>query len=89
MPAKCSTSNLSIPFTSGRRPRSSLSDGRTFSVTKGAPQVILALAANADQIRASVDQAVNEFAARGYRALGVAQTDDAGPMAVPGHSPAL
>ena len=51
-------------------------DGRTFSVTKGAPQVILALAANANQIRASVDKAVNEFAARGYRALGVAQTDD-------------
>ena len=53
-------------------------DGRTFSVTKGAPQVILALAANADQIRANVDQAVNDFAARGYRALGVAQTDAQG-----------
>ncbi len=53
-------------------------DGRTFSVTKGAPQVILALAANADQVRASVDQAVNEFAARGDRALGVAQTDSQG-----------
>ena len=50
-------------------------DGRTFSVTKGAPQVILALAANADQVRASVDQAVNDFAARGYRSLGVARTD--------------
>ena len=37
--------------------------------------MILALAANADQVRAGVDQAVNEFAARGNRALGVAQTD--------------
>ncbi len=53
-------------------------DGRTFAVTKGAPQVILALAANADMIRTSVTQAVNEFAARGYRALGVAQTDAQG-----------
>ncbi len=53
-------------------------DGRVFSVTKGAPQVVLALTANADQVRASVDQAVNEFAARGYRALGVAQTDPQG-----------
>ncbi len=53
-------------------------DGCTFSVTKGAPQVILALAANVDQVRASVDQAVNEFAARGDRALGVAQTNSQG-----------
>jgi H+-transporting ATPase len=53
-------------------------DGHTFSVTKGAPQVILALAANADQVRASVDQAVNDFAARGDRALGVAQTNSQG-----------
>jgi len=53
-------------------------DGRTFSVTKGAPQVILALAANAETIRERVDRAVNEFAARGYRALGVAQTDREG-----------
>jgi H+-transporting ATPase len=53
-------------------------DGRTFSATKGAPQVILALAANADEVRAGVDQAVNEFAARGDRALGVAQTDTQG-----------
>ena len=53
-------------------------DGRTFSVTKGAPQVVLALAANADQVRAGVDQAVNAFAARGDRALGVAQTDAQG-----------
>jgi len=53
-------------------------DGRIFSVTKGAPQVIMALAANAETIREKVNQAVNEFAARGYRALGVAQTDPEG-----------
>jgi H+-transporting ATPase len=53
-------------------------DGRTFSVAKGAPQVIMELSANAEQVRAKVDQAVNDFAARGYRALGVAQTDPQG-----------
>jgi H+-transporting ATPase len=53
-------------------------DGHTFSVTKGAPQVILALAANADRVRAGVERAVNDFAVRGDRALGVAQTDAQG-----------
>jgi H+-transporting ATPase len=50
-------------------------DGHTFKVTKGAPQVILALSANADAIRPEVEQAVGDFAHRGFRALGVAQTD--------------
>jgi H+-transporting ATPase len=50
-------------------------DGHTFKVTKGAPQVILALSANADEIRPEVEQAVGDFAHRGFRALGVAQTD--------------
>ena len=48
-------------------------DGRTFKVTKGAPQVILALSANAGQVRPAVDAAVNAFAARGFRSLGVAR----------------
>ncbi len=51
-------------------------DGHVFKVTKGAPQVILALAANLDQVQPQVDKAVNEFAARGFRSLGVARTDD-------------
>jgi H+-transporting ATPase len=50
-------------------------DGHTFKVTKGAPQVILALSANADAIGPEVEQAVGDFAHRGFRALGVAQTD--------------
>ena len=53
-------------------------DGTTFKVTKGAPQAILAMAANAAQIQAQVDGAVNVFAARGFRSLGVARTDAAG-----------
>ncbi len=50
-------------------------DNPLFQVTKGAPQVILALAHNAAQIQTQVEQAVNEYAARGYRSLGVARTD--------------
>jgi H+-transporting ATPase len=53
-------------------------DGSTFKVTKGAPQVILALAANAASVKDAVDKAVNDFAARGYRALGVARADGDG-----------
>ena len=50
-------------------------DGKAFKVTKGAPQVILALSANAGEVKPVVDKAVNEFAARGFRSLGVARAD--------------
>jgi len=50
-------------------------DGKTFKVTKGAPQVILELATNAPQVQSTVEKAINEFAARGFRSLGVARTD--------------
>ncbi|MDD2581807.1 MAG: plasma-membrane proton-efflux P-type ATPase [Desulfuromonadaceae bacterium] len=53
-------------------------DGKEFKVTKGAPQVILELSANAGQVTSSVEKAVNEFAARGFRSLGVARTDAQG-----------
>jgi H+-transporting ATPase len=52
--------------------------GHTFKVTKGAPQVILALDPNASKIQAEVDKAVNEFAARGFRSLGVARANGTG-----------
>jgi len=48
-------------------------DGKEFKVTKGAPQVILELSANSGNVKADVDKAVNEFAARGFRSLGVAK----------------
>jgi H+-transporting ATPase len=53
-------------------------DGKTFKVTKGAPQVILALSANLAQVKAAVDKAVNDFAAKGFRALGVARAEGDG-----------
>jgi H+-transporting ATPase len=50
-------------------------DGKTFKTTKGAPQVILEMSSNAAQAGPAVDRAVNEFAARGFRSLGVARSD--------------
>ncbi len=53
-------------------------DGEEFKVTKGAPQVIMALSANASQVKAVVEKSVDEFAAQGFRSLGVARCDKAG-----------
>ncbi|HUA16756.1 MAG TPA: plasma-membrane proton-efflux P-type ATPase [Verrucomicrobiae bacterium] len=50
-------------------------DNVTFRVTKGAPQVILALVADAAEVRDGVGKAVDGFAARGFRSLGVARAD--------------
>lgn len=53
-------------------------DGGEFKVTKGAPQVILALSRNRAEVSASVEHAISGFAARGFRSLGVARTDAEG-----------
>jgi H+-transporting ATPase len=53
-------------------------DGKSFKVTKGAPQVILALAGDTGAVTAGVDKAVGEFAKRGYRSLGVARAEGKG-----------
>jgi len=53
-------------------------DGKQFTVAKGAPQVILDLSTNAAEVRPAVEKAVNEFAARGFRSLGVARADQDG-----------
>jgi H+-transporting ATPase len=59
------------------------SDGKAFKVTKGAPQVILALTNQAKQGKAAdkkaVEKAVNDFAARGFRSLGVARSEGDDP----------
>jgi H+-transporting ATPase len=51
-------------------------DGKNFKVSKGAPQVILALDPNAEKIKGDFDKAVEEFASRGFRSLGVARTNE-------------
>jgi H+-transporting ATPase len=53
-------------------------DGKEFKVTKGAPQVILELSANAGQVKPAIEKAINEFAARGFRSLGVARSEGGG-----------
>ncbi len=52
-------------------------DGKTFKVTKGAPQVVLELSAIAGAVKPTVVKAVNEFATRGFRSLGVARAEGA------------
>ncbi len=51
---------------------------KEFMIAKGAPQIILALCANTDGIRVSIDKAIDEFAERGFRALGIAKTNNQG-----------
>jgi H+-transporting ATPase len=48
--------------------------GKEFKVLKGAPQVVLSLSPNKDEIENRVNEVVNAFAGKGYRALGVAKT---------------
>jgi H+-transporting ATPase len=62
-------------------------DGKTFKVTKGAPQVILELAANSSQVKLAAEKAINEFAASGFRSLGVARAEGDGPWAFLGVLP--
>ncbi len=50
-------------------------DGLTFKVSKGAPQVIQTLTNENGNERAAVDQAIDQFAQRGFRSLGVARAD--------------
>ena len=61
--------------------------GKAFKVTKGAPQVILELSANAGQVKSAVEKAVNDFAARGFRSLGVARAEGDGPWQLLGVLP--
>ncbi len=50
-------------------------DGKQFKVAKGAPQVILQMAINVGEVKPAVEKVVSEFAARGFRSLGVARAD--------------
>jgi H+-transporting ATPase len=53
-------------------------DGKTIKVTKGAPQVILELSANVEDVKPAIDKAVNGFAVKGFRSLGVALAEEEG-----------
>ncbi len=51
---------------------------KIFTVAKGAPQAILSLVADTHALNTRVEEGVEAFASKGYRALGVAKTDRAG-----------
>ena len=53
-------------------------DGETFKTSKGAPQVMLDLAYNKEEIEGLVNQIIEDYAQKGYRALGVAKTTPQG-----------
>ena len=48
-------------------------DGQTFAVAKGAPQVVFDLCKTEGDARGAAEKSVDEFAARGFRTLGVAR----------------
>ena len=67
-----------VPFDPVNKRTESLvkdSKGKLFSVSKGAPQVILSLAHNKEAIQEEVNNKIREFALRGYRTLGIAKTN--------------
>jgi H+-transporting ATPase len=53
-------------------------ESKSFKVAKGAPQVILSLVAEKQDITEEINEAVEAFASKGHRALGVAKTDEKG-----------
>jgi H+-transporting ATPase len=54
------------------------SSGKNFKVTKGAPQVILEMCKPAEDFAKTVNAKVDEFAAKGFRTLGVARQNENG-----------
>ncbi len=53
-------------------------EGKRLQVSKGAPQAVLSLAGSDAAVAGEVNDTVERFAERGYRALGVARTDPQG-----------
>lgn len=70
-----------MPFDpTGKRTEATVqgADGKIFKTSKGAPQVILALAPDRAEIEGEVNQIIDDFARRGFRSLGVARADEGG-----------
>lgn len=51
-------------------------DDKEMKVSKGAPQAILAICSDPDDIKEQIQAKVDEFASHGYRTLGVAKSSD-------------
>ena len=56
------------------------SENKTFKITKGAPQIILSLLSEEDKEKVTnlVDKQINELAAKGFRTLGTAKSNEKG-----------
>ena len=70
-----------IPFDPvGKRTEATLrdADGNILKYTKGAPQVIIDMCRPEEEIRQKAEQSVARLAAKGFRALGVAESRDSG-----------
>ena len=50
--------------------------GNIFKLSKGAPQVILALTSPSDELKHQVNNKIAEFASKGYRSLGIAKSGE-------------
>ncbi len=71
-----------VPFDPvNKKTESTIKDakGSTFKVAKGAPQVVMELCRMDHEMTAKAQQAVDDLAAKGYRTLGVARSEDEGP----------
>src|SRR5215831_18695190 len=81
-----------VPFDPvDKRTQATIKDasGKVFRVTKGAPQVILALAKLSGSDLEKARQTVNDLASRGYRTIGVAVAEGDGPWVFQGILPLL
>ncbi len=68
-----------VPFDPvGKRTEALIKDnqGHSYRVTKGAPQVIIAMSRLTAEDKERAEKTVNDLAAKGYRTLGVAKTED-------------
>lgn len=61
--------------------------GKAFKISKGAPQVILGLLDNPEEVSSKINQEVDRLAEKGYRTLGVAKTDETGKWTFAGLIP--
>jgi len=68
-----------VPFDPVRKRADAIikdSKGNRFFVTKGAPQIILALCSLDPQVEKEAGEAIDRFAKKGHRTLGVARSND-------------
>jgi len=61
-----------------KRTEAVIKNNDEFKVSKGAPQVILDLTGGGKLVKNKMEEYVKSFANKGYRALGVAKTDESG-----------